>query len=93
MTQFYTDCPLGLMVMHITEVKDGFLRPEQAGAVYVQSHHCECQRSPGIDRAQVKSFHVDLEAPRGTEGGKLCPDINNALLMQKKCPTARPQAQ
>ncbi|TKC52928.1 hypothetical protein EI555_009104 [Monodon monoceros] len=81
------------MVMHITEVKDGFLRPERAGAVYVQSHHCESQRSPGIDCAQDKSFHVDSEAPRGTEGGKLCPDINNALLMQKKCPTARPQAQ
>ncbi|KAJ8783173.1 hypothetical protein J1605_009781 [Eschrichtius robustus] len=87
------DCPLGLTVMHITEVKDGFLRPERAGAVYVQSHHCESQRSPGIDRAQDKSFHVDSEAPTGTEGGKLCPVINNALLMQKKCPTARPQAQ
>eukprot|EP00069_Balaena_mysticetus_P006702 bmy_18729T0 len=72
------DCPLGLMGMHTTEVKDGFLRPERAGAVYAQSHHCESQGSPGIDRAQGESFHVDSEAPRGAEGGKLCPDINNA---------------
>ncbi|XP_057588042.1 protein ITPRID1 [Hippopotamus amphibius kiboko] len=81
------DCPLGPMVPHITDVKDGFLRLEQAREVYMRSHPCESQRSPGIDAAQDKSLHVvDSEAPRGAEGSKLCPDMNNAFLMPKHLP-------
>nr|XP_010969911.1 protein ITPRID1 [Camelus bactrianus] len=80
------DCPLGFMVTHTTEVKDGFLRPERDGEVYVQSHHCESQKSPGIDPDQDKSLHIDSEAPRGVESGKLCPDISHTLLMRESPP-------
>ncbi|KAB1276371.1 Protein ITPRID1 [Camelus dromedarius] len=80
------DCPLGFMVTHTTEVKDGFLRPERDGEVYVQSHHCESQKSPGIDPDQDKSLHIDSEALRGVESGKLCPDISHTLLMRESPP-------
>ncbi|KAM5203650.1 protein ITPRID1 isoform 2-T2 [Hipposideros larvatus] len=80
------DCPLGFMVTHITEVKDGFLRPEGVGAVYVQSHHCEPQWSPGTDHTQNKFLHVDSEAPRGAESSELCSDINHSLLTRESPP-------
>ena len=73
---------MGVTMTHITDAKDGLLWPEQAGEVYVHNHPCESVRSPGTDPAPDKSPHDDSEAPRGTEGSKLCPSINNALLMQ-----------
>ncbi|XP_027395280.1 protein ITPRID1 [Bos indicus x Bos taurus] len=73
---------MGVTMTHITDAKDGLLWPEQAGEVYVHNHPCESVRSPGTDPAPDKSPHDDSEAPRGTEVSKLCPSINNALLMQ-----------
>ncbi|XP_016077746.1 PREDICTED: coiled-coil domain-containing protein 129 [Miniopterus natalensis] len=73
------DRPLEFTGTHITEGKDGFQRPEGAGDVYVQSYHCESQRSPGMDPTQDKFLHVDSEAPRVVEGSQLCPDINSLL--------------
>lgn len=70
---------MGVTMTHITDAKDGLLWPEQAGEVYVHNHPCESVRSPGTDPAPD---HDDSEAPRGTEVSKLCPSINNALLMQ-----------
>ncbi|KAM7121640.1 protein ITPRID1 isoform 1-T2 [Molossus nigricans] len=77
MTTSKCDHPLEFMVTHVTEGKDGFLRPERAGDV--QSHHCESQWSPGVGHTQCKFLHVDSEVPRGAEGSQLCPDINNTL--------------
>ncbi|XP_004418910.1 PREDICTED: coiled-coil domain-containing protein 129 [Ceratotherium simum simum] len=85
------DCPLGFMVTHITEAKDGSLRPEGAGEVYVQSHCCESQRSPAIDHAQDKFLHVDSEALRGIESSQLCPDSNNTLLRRESPPQHVPK--
>lgn len=73
---------MGIRMTHITDAKDGLLWPERAGEVYVHNHPCESVRPPGTDPAPDKSPHDDSEAPRGTEGSKLCPSINNALLMQ-----------
>lgn len=76
------DHPLAFMVTHLTEGKDGFLRLEGAGGLGLQSLHCEPQSSPGVGHPQDKFLHVDSEAPRGTEGSQLCPDINNTFLTQ-----------
>nr|XP_008520509.1 PREDICTED: coiled-coil domain-containing protein 129 [Equus przewalskii] len=84
------DCPVGFMVTHIMEAKDRSLRPEGAGEVYVQSHHGESQRSPGIDHVQDKFLCVDSEAPRGVESSKVCPDSNNTLLRQESPPQRVP---
>ncbi|XP_070324317.1 protein ITPRID1 [Odocoileus virginianus] len=73
---------VGVTMTHITDAKDGLLWPKRAGEVYVHNHPCESVRSPGTDPAPDKSPHDDSEAPRGTEGSKLCPSINSALLMQ-----------
>ena len=72
----------GVTMTHITDAKDGLLWPERAGEVHVHNHPCESVRPPGTDPAPDKSPHDDSEAPRGTEGSKLCPSINGALLMQ-----------
>ncbi|XP_066094950.1 protein ITPRID1 isoform X2 [Saccopteryx bilineata] len=82
------DHPLGFRVTHSTEGKDRFLRPEGAGEVYMQSHHCESQRPPGTDHAHDKFLRVDSEAPRGVEGSKLCPGI---LLTRERPPQPVPQ--
>ncbi|KAK2509894.1 hypothetical protein MC885_003681 [Smutsia gigantea] len=79
------DCPLGVTVTHIPEVKDGFLRPEGAGDMNVQCHHRD-QRSPGMVHARDKFLHIDSAARRRAEGSKRCPDINNTLLMQESPP-------
>ncbi|XP_005863055.2 PREDICTED: coiled-coil domain-containing protein 129 isoform X1 [Myotis brandtii] len=77
------DHPLEFMVTHLTEGKDGFLRPEGAGGLCVQSLHCEPQRSPGVGHPQDKFLHVDSEAPREAESCQLCPDINSTFLTQQ----------
>lgn len=76
------DHPLEFMVTHLTEGKDGFLRPEGAGGLCVQSLHCEPQRSPGVGHPQDKFLPVDSEAPREAESSQLCPDINCTFLTQ-----------
>lgn len=68
------DHPLGFTATHITDVRDGLLRPEGGNGVSTQSHHCDSQSSSGIDRAQDKFLHVVSEAPRGAESHN--PDIN-----------------
>lgn len=73
------DHPLEFMVTYLTEGKDGFLRPEGAGGLCMQSLRCEPQRSPGVGHPQDKFLRVDSEAPRGVEGSQLCPDINTFL--------------
>ena len=73
---------VGVTMTHITDAKDGLLWPERAGEVHVHNHRCESVRPSGTDPAPDKSPHDDSEAPRGTEGGKLCLSINGALLMQ-----------
>ncbi|XP_008570672.1 PREDICTED: coiled-coil domain-containing protein 129 [Galeopterus variegatus] len=85
------DCSLVCMLTHITEVKDRFLRPGEAGGVLVQSHHCESQNSPGNEDAPDKFLHVDSEAPQGDEGSKLGPDTNNTLLTQESPPRPVPK--
>ncbi|XP_037692945.1 protein ITPRID1 isoform X2 [Choloepus didactylus] len=80
------DCLLGFMAAHITEVKEELLRPEEAGGVYVESHHQESQRSPGNECAQDKFIHVDSEAPRAGKTSKLSPDISNILLTLESPP-------
>ncbi|XP_004385393.2 LOW QUALITY PROTEIN: protein ITPRID1 [Trichechus manatus latirostris] len=80
------DCPLGFMVSHITEVKDGFLKPEEAVKVYAKTHHCESPRSPENEHAQDKFLHVDSEATRGEESSKLCSDVNNTVMTLESPP-------
>ncbi|XP_038542807.1 protein ITPRID1 isoform X6 [Canis lupus familiaris] len=79
------DCPLGFMVTHITEVKDGFLKLEGPGEAYMQSHHHKSQRSPGIDPAH-KCRHDDSEDPRGAESNKTYTDTNNISLIGESPP-------
>uniref|UniRef100_H0WP45 ITPR interacting domain containing 1 n=1 Tax=Otolemur garnettii TaxID=30611 RepID=H0WP45_OTOGA len=77
------DHALEFMETHITKMKDGYLRPEGAGEVHMQSHHCKSHRSPGNDHAQGKCPHIDSEAPREEESYRLCPDTNNNLLTEE----------
>ena len=88
------DCPRGLTVAHIAEVKDDPLRPGRAGdvEVCVQTHPCGSQRPPGISPPQDKFLRVDSEAPRGVESSPLCPDTN-PLLMHKDVPQHVPRHQ
>ncbi|XP_025320333.3 protein ITPRID1 isoform X2 [Canis lupus dingo] len=79
------DCPLGFMVTHITEVKDGFLKLEGPGEAYMQSHHHKSQRSPGIDPAH-KCRHDDSEDPKGAESNKTYTDTNNISLIGESPP-------
>ncbi|XP_055276896.1 protein ITPRID1 [Moschus berezovskii] len=72
---------VGVTMTHITDAKAGLLWPERAGEAYEHSHPCDV-RSPGTGPARDKCPHDNSEAPRGTEGSKLCPSINNTLLMQ-----------
>uniref|UniRef100_A0A671FZI8 ITPR interacting domain containing 1 n=1 Tax=Rhinolophus ferrumequinum TaxID=59479 RepID=A0A671FZI8_RHIFE len=85
------DHPLGFMVTDVTEMNDGFLKPEGAGGLDVQSHHCESQKSPGIDQARDKFLHDDSKAPRRAESSNLCPDINNSLLTRASPPPHVPK--
>lgn len=86
------DCPRGLTVAHIAEVKDDPLRPGRAGdvEVCVQTHPCGSQRPPGISPPQDKFLRVDSEAPRGVESSPLCPGTN-PLLMHKDVPQHVPR--
>ncbi|XP_008052814.2 coiled-coil domain-containing protein 129 [Carlito syrichta] len=85
------DHPLEFVVTHITETKDKFLKPEGAGKVHVQSHHCESQRSLGSDCAQDKLLPVDPEAPRDEEISRLHPDTDNTFLVQESSPQCVPK--
>ncbi|XP_064146482.1 protein ITPRID1 [Loxodonta africana] len=80
------DCPLGFVVSHITEVKDKFLKPEESGEVYVESHHCGSPRSPGSEHVQDKFLHFDSEATRGEESNKLFSDVNNTVMTLESPP-------
>ncbi|XP_077631538.1 protein ITPRID1 [Crocuta crocuta] len=80
------DCPLGFVVTHITKM-DGLLKPEGAGEPYVQSHHCESQRSPAPD----KFLHVASEAPTGAESSKTYSDTNNVSLVGESPPQHVPK--
>ncbi|XP_007943527.1 protein ITPRID1 [Orycteropus afer afer] len=71
------DCPLGLTVSHMKEVKYRIWEQEEIGEVYVESHHCKSPSSRGNTHAQDEFLHVDSEAPRGEESSKCCYDMNN----------------
>ncbi|KAM6151993.1 LOW QUALITY PROTEIN: protein ITPRID1 [Erethizon dorsatum] len=84
------DGPLGFMVTHITEEKEGSLRPEGAGEVLMQRYHCESHRSSGIDQTRDRFPQKDSDAP-GEESSELCPDISNTLLAQERPPQHIPR--
>ncbi|XP_012382547.2 protein ITPRID1 isoform X2 [Dasypus novemcinctus] len=74
------DCPREFMGDHITEVKGGLLKPEEAGGVCEESHSQESQRPPGNAHTQDKFIYVDAETPREEKICKLCPAITTTLL-------------
>ncbi|KAM5271787.1 protein ITPRID1 [Ctenodactylus gundi] len=73
--------PLRPVVTHGTEEKEGTLRPERAGEVLVQSHHCETQSSPGIPQTQDKFPQVD---PGAEKSSRPCPGSSSSLLAQER---------
>nr|XP_019581769.1 PREDICTED: coiled-coil domain-containing protein 129 isoform X2 [Rhinolophus sinicus] len=86
------DHPLGCMATDVTDVNDGFLKPEGLGGLDVQSHHRhESQKSPGIDQARDKFLHDDSKAPRRAESSNLCPHVNNSLLTRASPPPHVPK--
>lgn len=67
------DCPLEFLV---TEGDSGFLRPEGAREVHVQSHPWGSHTSPGTDGAADNSLPTGSKALRGAGSSDTCPDFS-----------------